>query len=130
MIILQYYAFNQADLAARIDSPTLMMTNLIRILNSLLGMSDQITRVILEGSKINSQVRRLLYAKGKKLTNTINQTGILARGLRLIFGDVWIQQRKTELLLVHEGIEISQAISGMLAKFELSFRLYHEAGIN
>ncbi|OAV87959.1 hypothetical protein PTTG_29211 [Puccinia triticina 1-1 BBBD Race 1] len=128
LLFEEYYAFNQANLASMIDSPTLMLVNLIRILNSLLEMSDQISRVTAEASKINAQVRRLLYVKGKKLTNTINQSGIFQHGLRFIFGDTWIRQRKFELFLVNEGIELSQAVSAMLTRFESTFKLYHNAG--
>ncbi|OAV88064.1 hypothetical protein PTTG_12273 [Puccinia triticina 1-1 BBBD Race 1] len=128
LLFEEYYAFNQANLAARIDYPTLMMVNLIRIVNSLLGSSDQISRGIQDAFKANSQVRRLLYSKEKKLSNTINQSGILPHGLRFIFGDMWIRQRKFELQLVHEGISLSQEISHTLGQFELSFKLFSEAG--
>ncbi|KAA1087020.1 hypothetical protein PGT21_019811 [Puccinia graminis f. sp. tritici] len=128
LLFEEYYAFNQADLAARIDSPNLMMLNLIRILNSLLGVSNKITHAIQQASKANSQVRRLLYLKGKKLSNTISQSGILQHFLRLVFGDMWVRQRKYELQLVHEGIELSQAISQVLGQFEFTFELYNETG--
>lgn len=128
LLFEEYYAFNQANLAARADSPTLMMSNLIRIMNSLLEMSDLMSRVISEATKVNSQVQRILYVRGKKLSNSINQSGILQHGLRLIFGDTWIQQRKMELSLVQEGIEISKSVSHILAKLELTFKLCHVSG--
>ncbi|PLW53025.1 hypothetical protein PCANC_10732 [Puccinia coronata f. sp. avenae] len=128
LLFEEYYAFNQAKLATRSNSPPLMMSNLIRVLNSLLGMSDEISGSILEGLKVNSQVRKLLYLKEKKLSNTIKQSGILQHGLRFIFGDTWVRQRKYELKLVQEGVELSEEIGHILAKFELIFKLYSETG--
>jgi hypothetical protein len=127
-LLFQYYAFNQAKLATRSNSPPLMMSNLIRVLNSLLGMSDEISGSILEGLKVNSQVRKLLYLKEKKLSNTIKQSGILQHGLQFIFGDTWVRQQKYELKLVQEGVELSEEIGHILAQFELIFKLYSGTG--
>ncbi|KNZ47780.1 hypothetical protein VP01_6150g1, partial [Puccinia sorghi] len=64
LLFEEYYTFNQANPEARIDSPALLMANLIWILNSLLGMSDQVKGFILEAIEVNSQVQKLLYLKG------------------------------------------------------------------